>query len=89
MCVNSGVSVTDDARMVVSDNGEILSPKYAPEMMAPAMMPSSNPCALPIPIRAIPIVAMVVHELPVITDTSMHIMHDEARKKSGWIIFIP
>ena len=34
--------------------------------MAPAIHPSSTPNALPIPNNAIPIVAMVVHELPVI-----------------------
>lgn len=28
---------------VVSESGEILSPKYAPEMMAPAIIPSLNP----------------------------------------------
>ena len=27
MCLNSGVSVTDEARMVVSESGDILSPK--------------------------------------------------------------
>ncbi|MPN04538.1 hypothetical protein SDC9_151779 [bioreactor metagenome] len=83
MCVNRGVSVTEEASMVVSESGEILSPKYAPEMMAPAIHPSSNPCALPIPISAMPMVAMVVHELPVMTDTSEQMMHVEARKKLG------
>ena len=50
----------DEASIVVSDSGEILSPKYAPEIIAPAIHPSLNPCALPMPIRAIPIVAIVV-----------------------------
>ena len=39
----------EEARMVVSDKGDILSPKYAPEIMAPAIQPSSKPCAFPIP----------------------------------------
>ena len=39
-------------------------------MIAPATHPVAKPCASPIPIKAIPIVAMVVHELPVITDPS-------------------
>ena len=50
-------------------------------MMAPAIHPSSKPCALPMPKRAIPMVAIVVHELPVITDTNAQIMQVEARKK--------
>ena len=45
MWVKSGVSADDEASTVVSDRGEILSPKYAPEMIAPAIHPSSKPCA--------------------------------------------
>ena len=56
-------------------------------MIAPAIQPSSNPCALPIPINAIPIVAIVVHELPVMTEISTQIMQVDERKKLGWIIF--
>ena len=58
-------------------------------MIAPATHPVAKPCASPIPIKAIPIVAMVVHELPVITDTTAQIMQQEARKKLGWMICIP
>ena len=57
--------------------------------MAPATHPVANPCAWPIPINAIPMVAIVVHELPVMTDTMAHIRQQEARKKWGWIICIP
>ena len=52
-------------------------------MIAPAIHPSSYPCALPIPSRAIPMVAMVVHELPVITDTIAQITQVETKKKVG------
>ena len=79
----------EDARIVVSDKGDILSPKYAPEMIAPAIHPSSKPCAFPIPINAIPMVAIVVHELPVITEINAQMMQVDARKKLGWIICIP
>lgn len=89
MCVNSGVSVTDEARMVVSESGDTLSPKYAPDTMAPAIQPSSNPCALPMPIRAMPMVAIVVHELPVMTDTTAQIAQHDTRKNFGWIICTP
>lgn len=53
-------------------------------MIAPAIQPSSNPCALPILINAIPIVAIVVHELPVMTEISTQIMQVDARKKT-WV----
>ena len=73
----------EEASIVVSDSGEILSPKYAPEIIDPAIHPSLNPCALPIPISAIPIVAIVVHELPVMTEISAQMIQVDARKKSG------
>ena len=43
MCVNKGVPDEDEARTVVSERGETLSPKYAPEMIAPAIHPGSYP----------------------------------------------
>ena len=52
-----------------------------PEIIAPAIQPSLKPCAFPIPISAMPIVAMVVHELPVMTDTTAQIMQVDTRKK--------
>ena len=51
--------------------------------MAPAIQPSSNPCACPIPKRAIPIVAIVVQELPVMTETIAQITQVDVRKKLG------
>ena len=58
-------------------------------MMAPAVQPSSNPKALPMPISAIPMVAMVVHDEPDINDTKAHIRHEESRKTAGCIICMP
>ena len=52
-------------------------------MMAPAIHPASNPMALPMPSRATPMVAMVVQELPVMTETMAQMMQHEARKKRG------
>ena len=89
MCLKSGTSPTDDARTVVSESGEILSPKYAPEIIAPAVQPADYPCAVPMPRSAIPTVATVVHELPVMSDTNAHIRHAINRKSDGVIIFIP
>ena len=57
--------------------------------MAPAIMPSLKPCALPIPINATPIVAMVVHELPIITEMKAQIIHAVTRKTLGEIIWTP
>ncbi len=56
-------------RMVVSDSGVILSPKYAPEMTAPAVMACEAPMAADMPTKATPRVAAVVHELPVTMPT--------------------
>ena len=52
-------------------------------MIAPAIHPSEKPCACPIPKRAIPMVAMVVHELPVMTETTAQMIQVDARKKLG------
>ena len=89
MWVNRGVPQSEDARTVVSDKGDILSPKYAPESMAPAVHPSLKPSALPIPIKATPMVATVVHELPVITDTRALIRQLVMRKTWGLMICMP
>ena len=40
--------------------------------------------ARPIPISATPMVAMVVHELPVMSDTTAQMTHDATRKNDGW-----
>ena len=74
---------------MVSDNGDILSPKYAPESMAPAVHPSLKPSALPMPISATPMVATVVQELPVITETRALMRQLVIRKTWGLMICIP
>ena len=58
-------------------------------MMAPATIPSENPSALPMPISATPIVAMVVQELPTITDTSAQMAQADSRKTFGEMILRP
>ena len=79
----------DDAMTVVSDKGEILSPKYAPEMIAPATSPSLNPSAFPMPSRATPIVAIVVQELPIINETRAQMTQAVKRNTFGLIILTP
>ena len=69
MCVYRFVPVIAGARFVVSLNGDILSPKYAPEITAPAVIPAGILKAIPTATKAIPTVAEVVYELPVVRDT--------------------
>ncbi len=57
-------------RIVVSDSGVILSPKYAPQITAPAATFSDRPRTFAMPTNATPRVPAVVHELPVIMPTS-------------------
>ena len=77
------------AKFVVSLNGDNLSPKYDPEITAPATIAGSIPRAFPIPIIAIPIVADVDQELPVEIETIAEIKIHEGRKSEGFIIFKP
>ena len=65
MWANKLTLLIPEAKGVVSDIGESLSPKYAPEIMAPALNPGLNPKLFPIAIRASPIVPAVDQELPV------------------------
>ena len=83
MCVNKSVPAIAGAKFVVSESGDILSPKYAPEITAPAIMPVGIPKALPIPINAIPTVADVVQELPVAIEIIAAIITDAGKKIAG------
>ncbi len=71
-------------KFVVSDIGDILSPKLCPSNTAPAVIPIEIPRASPIPINAIPTVAEVVQELPVAIEMIAQIIK-QAAKKIGWI----
>ena len=89
MWSNKFTSQTAAAILVVSDNGDILSPKYAPDIIAPATIPVGIPIAVPIPKNAIPTVAIVLHELPVANDIIAEIIATTNRKLSGFNIFNP
>ena len=69
ICANKSVSEIDDAKFVESDNGELLSPKIAPDNTAPATNAGSKPIAVPTPIKATPTVASVVNADPIIEPT--------------------
>ena len=83
ICEKRSALAIEEARTVVSDMGDILSPKYAPEMMAPALKAGGMPMALPTPNRAMPMVAMVVHDVPVMTEMSDEMMQAHGRKNIG------
>ena len=58
---------------MVSDSGVILSPKYAPQITAPAAAACERPITFDIPTKATPRVPAVVHELPVTIPTTAQI----------------
>ena len=89
MC--SQISIPDAAgvRLVVSDKGDILSPKKAPETMAPPVNSGGIPSPVPIPINAKPTVPTVPHEEPVAIDIRAQITQTEARKDEGLKISNP
>ena len=58
-------------------------------MMAPAIRPSLKPSALPMPSSATPMVAIVVQEEPIITETTAQMTQAVRRKKRGEMIFTP
>src|SRR5690554_8213286 len=89
MCVNRSVPAIAGAKLVVSLSGEILSPKYAPDRMAPAVISNGMIMASAITIRAIPTVAEVVQLLPVATAIMPQIMTQVARKMVGFKIYKP
>ena len=47
------------------------------------------PRALPMPIKAIPMVAMVVQEVPVMMEMMLEMMQAQGRKKRGDMICTP
>ena len=73
ICENKSVPAIAGAKFVVSDNGDILSPKYAPEIIAPAVTAGESPKPVAIPIRATPNVPATVHELPILSEAMAQI----------------
>ena len=88
-CVSKGTSLTAAAMLVVSESGDILSPRKAPLMTVAAVTPGSKPSPAPIPIRARPTVPIVPYEVPVNTEVMEQRMKLVARKNSGVMIFRP
>ena len=70
-------------RIVVSESGVILSPKYAPQMTAPAAIAFERPITFAMPTNATPSVPAVVHELPVTMPTIAQIAAVATKKMLG------
>ena len=83
MCWKRSVPATAGARFVVSESGDILSPKYAPEMTTPAVRGAGTPRPSAIPIRAMPTVPDVPHDVPVESDTTEQMSSVAKRKIDG------
>lgn len=66
--------------MVESDKGDILSPKIAPDKIAPATKAGSKPIVMPIPKIAIPTVEIVVQPLPIDNPTNEQTIKAEGTK---------
>ena len=72
------MSLVEDARMVVSEMGESLSPKMAPERTAPTMTSTGIPMLTPTLTQAMPTVPAVLQELPIQLQRTA-----QSRKKMG------
>ena len=66
-----------------------MSPKYAPEIIEPAIKPSEIPRTCPIPINAIPTVAIVDQDLHDAKETIAQITDEAIKKYSGFRICNP
>ena len=89
MWSNTFVPVTAGARFVVSDRGEILSPKNDPDTTAPAVQTGGIPKPAPIPISASPTVPTVPQLVPSDTDTTAHRTIAAGRNTVGFRIVSP
>ena len=89
MCSNKLTSPIPAAKFVVSDNGEQLFPRNAPETTAPVVIASLKPKICPIPKNAIPIVEIVVNELPTVIPTIVQTKNAVGKKKRTEINWNP
>ena len=82
-------SATAGATLVVSDSGDILSPKAAPETTAPAVSAGLMPRPMPTPISATPTVPAVDQEEPVAIAVMMQAIMAVSRNQLGLMSFRP
>ena len=89
ICLNRVAPAMAGARLVVSESGDILSPKYAPDTTAPAVIAGGKPSAVPTPISATPMEPAVDQDDPVAKDTILQRIQPVTRNTFGLMILIP
>src|SRR5699024_3321625 len=89
ICANKSTFNIEDAIFVISESGDILSPKKPLETIAPAVIRRDTSIALDIPIKATPIVPTVVKELPTLIPTIADTRNTIAKKNFGVTILNP
>ena len=89
ICLYKSTPEILEDKYVVSERGDILSPKYAPDIIAPASQALSNPIISPALSIAIPIVPIVVQELPRIREIIVVNKNITNRNIEGLIRFNP
>ena len=85
MCLCKVVPAEAGAKFVVSEIGDILSPKDAPQRTIPAVSPGGIPIPVPMPIMAKPIVPTVPQEVPIDIEVMLHRIRPIGRKSFGVI----
>ena len=88
-CRSRGTPFTAAAMLVVSESGDILSPKKEPQIMLAAVRPGVKPRPAPMPIRATPTVPMVPQEVPVASEVREQTIRLVTRKRLGVMMFRP
>src|SRR5699024_12479234 len=83
ICENKSTYNIEDAKFVISESGDILSPKKAPETITPAVIGSDTSIALDIPIKATQMVPTGVKELPTMIPTIADTRNTIVKKNYG------
>ena len=89
MCDHKSVPAPNGARFVLSEIGDILSPKSAPQTIIPAVTAGLIPKDAPIPINTIPNVLAVPQEVPTAIDMIEQRINPTGKNKAGVIHFNP
>ena len=84
---NSFKFVKLQSKSKLDESGEVLSPKYAPEKIAPPNIPKLIPAAFPIIIRGIPTALTVPKEVPISIDIKLVIKNAHNINKLGFTYF--
>ena len=89
ICLKIFTFVTNAAKFVVSESGDILSPNTPPAITTPATIPIGIFISLAIAINAIPAVPTDPHAVPVATDVTAVMKNAVTKKYVGLIVSNP